>query len=77
MKKQIEGGQCKYESRSDFDEIQGKLNPPPPQVSQLVMESPAPMIVHTEMDASLAVRYLNDDQEPDCQINENEDAAKN
>jgi len=43
MKKQIEGGQCKYESRSDLDEIQGKLNPPPPQVSQLLMESPAPM----------------------------------
>ena len=35
------------------------------------------MIVHTDIDASLAVRDLNDDQEPDSQINENEDAAKN
>jgi hypothetical protein len=43
MKKQIEGGQCKYESRSDLDDIQAKLNPPPPQVSQLLMDSPAPM----------------------------------
>jgi hypothetical protein len=43
MKKQIEGGQCKYESRSDLDDIQAKLNPPPPQVSQLLMDSPVPI----------------------------------
>ena len=77
MKKQIEGGQCKYESRSDLDEIQGKLNPPPPQVSQLLMESPAPIDAQADQDASLAARDINDDQEPERQNQENEDAAKN
>ena len=48
MKKQIEGGQCKYESRPDLDDIQVKLNPPPPQVSQLLMGSPVPMNIHED-----------------------------
>ncbi len=47
MKKQIEGGQCKYESRSDFDDIQVKLNAPL-HVSQLLMGSPVPMNIHAD-----------------------------